>query len=96
MSTPDPTDAESGSPSEPHRLVCGRCEAVLEETYPDRAAADGAADDHVPEAHPEHRTAVVLAVPVSVLEERRADALAIAIGAQERVTRRHEASGDGS
>lgn len=95
MSPPDP-DPESAGPSEPHRIVCGLCESVLDETYANRALADQAADDHVPEVHPEHPTAIVLAVPVAFLEERPGDALAIAVSAQERVGRRHEGADEAS
>lgn len=77
---------------EPHRLVCGACEAVLDPAYPDRAHADAAADEHVPAEHPEHPTAVVLTVPVTFLEERAEDALAIAVGAQRRIEERRDGS----
>lgn len=88
MSTFDEVDPDQGDPERPHRLVCGLCHAVLDGTHPDRASADQAADEHAAGVHPEHPSVVVLAVPVALLEDHEADALAFAASAQRRVSAR--------
>lgn len=88
---PDETaDPAARAADEPRRLVCGLCEEVLGETYPDPAEADCAADAHARD-HADERSVVVLAVPATVLDglDGGADeALAIAVAAQQRVSRR--------
>lgn len=88
MSPSSPADAGRDEHAEPHRLVCGLCQAPLDGVHPDQARADEAADDHARHEHPEHESVVVLAVPMDILDARREDVLAIATAAQRRVSQR--------
>lgn len=71
-----------GEPGDSHRLVCGLCEAVLDEVLPTRSDADLAADEHAEEAHPDHAGVIVLAVNLDTVVKWPQAILEIAVRAQ--------------
>lgn len=80
----------------PHQLVCGLCEAILEEIYPTRAKADQAADRHAAEVHPGRHGVIVLALRPRILKTRPDEVLSIAIDAQHRTWQRNGRSTNGA
>lgn len=84
MTASEPEPAGPG----PHKLVCGRCQEALEGTHLTKAKADQAADEHIPQHHPDAHATIVLAVPASFLETHHDTVIGLATGAQQRVNQR--------